>query len=424
MQRVRSLKRLYLPGRRRSVLDPFAKRYRLTLEQFNALLAKIRKKYPGWGSDNNAHAKRSSGEDGPVSGELRLSMLLRFLAGGSYLDVSDMHLGAGAEGGFYAFINDTMDKVLEVESFLFDGCPGNKDFDYVANLKHLLKDGRLLGEVMSGFNTAKFGEHCPGEHIPGGIGAMDGWAAKIRCPSFTVDNVTNQNVYFNRKDFYALAVQAICDSRLVFLHCNPTAAGAVHDSQAWKQGPLARAFRALKLETDGVAINGQRAILFVDDAYGCDEIKICRVPGRKLPCAPDAFNFLHSILRSTIERAFGVLMSRWGILLRPLKCSLARARKTIQCCMLLHNICIRSGADSSEDRRRYASGSFNKGEALKGDNDTTALDVLVVAEKQNDCYKREEWERPRRWGCNSSIRDHFIADIKDKGLKRPKPCSR
>lgn len=43
-----------------------------------------------------------------------------------------------------------------------------------------------------------------------------------------------------------------------------------------------------------------------------------------------------------MERAFGVLINRWGIFWRPLQCCYTRWRLIIQVTFCLHNICLRN----------------------------------------------------------------------------------
>jgi len=52
------------------------------------------------------------------------------------------------------------------------------------------------------------------------------------------------------------------------------------------------------------------------------------------------FLFVFCRTRTTIERAFGVLVARFGIFWRPLKGSLATSVETIKACMIIHNIAI------------------------------------------------------------------------------------
>ena len=47
----------------------------------------------------------------------------------------------------------------------------------------------------------------------------------------------------------------------------------------------------------------------------------------------------------TVERAFGILKSRWGVPQKRLDSSLAFAIKTALACIVLHNICVDSNDD-------------------------------------------------------------------------------
>ena len=42
----------------------------------------------------------------------------------------------------------------------------------------------------------------------------------------------------------------------------------------------------------------------------------------------------------TIERSFGILLRRWGILWRPISYSLDKIPKIVCVCAILHNICV------------------------------------------------------------------------------------
>ena len=54
----------------------------------------------------------------------------------------------------------------------------------------------------------------------------------------------------------------------------------------------------------------------------------------------DAYNFYLSQLKITIERAFGVLVHRWGILRAPLIIPLAKVGPLVETLIRLHNFCI------------------------------------------------------------------------------------
>ena len=53
-----------------------------------------------------------------------------------------------------------------------------------------------------------------------------------------------------------------------------------------------------------------------------------------------AFNNVLSSQRITIERAFGILVRRWGILWRPITYGLPKISRIVRVCAMLHNICV------------------------------------------------------------------------------------
>lgn len=386
--------------------DPFMARYRLNQGEFAALVGKIRARFPEWGCyslRSRAQARRSSGLHGPVSGELQLSMLLRHLAGGSYLDIADLH--GVSTGSFHSMINDTMDKILAVEEFLYDGSPIDPNFDQKTRLQQIEADGSWA-KVMDGFDSTP-----AGRYLPGGIGAIDGWAARIVAPTFKRDGVANRKAYYNRKKFFALAVQAIADRNAIFLSCTPGNCGTSHDSICWKSSALGRYFAESGGEGGGVFVQGRRAVLFADDAYGADELKLCPKSSNGQP-EIEAFNYLQSAQRIHVERSFGILVARWGILWRPLRCSLHRAQRTIACCMLLHNICLRRGdcTHATGLAMTVADG------AARGDQDAQAGSSRW--EEQGQCHRDRAPRRQSRARQQSELRDNFIAAIRSAGVRR------
>jgi hypothetical protein len=75
--------------------DEFKRTYRMSAATFNFVLERIRKRIT-----SKAPKKARRDTHGPVPAELLLSMALRFLAGGSYLDIYQMH-GVGKSTMFH-----------------------------------------------------------------------------------------------------------------------------------------------------------------------------------------------------------------------------------------------------------------------------------------------------------------------------------
>ena len=74
--------------------------------------------------------------------------------------------------------------------------------------------------------------------MTGCVGALDGCALKISRPRMS--DVNDPNQFFNRKGFYAIVLQAICDHKRRFLFGSATESGSTHDSAAFKASGLAK----------------------------------------------------------------------------------------------------------------------------------------------------------------------------------------
>jgi hypothetical protein len=162
----------------------------------------------------------------------------------------------------------------------------------------------------------------------GCVGAVDGCAVSIKQPSFKED--PRQKRYYCRKGFFALNLQAVCDSRRKFTYAKVASPGSVNDCIAWSaECELAQEMLAGRLP-EPYWIAG-------DAAYGCYASLLSPFPGQDLPDREDAFNFYLSQKRINIECAFGMLIQRFGVLWAPLRCSLRSAVVTIYACICIHN---------------------------------------------------------------------------------------
>jgi hypothetical protein len=88
----------------------------------------------------------------------------------------------------------------------------------------------LKADIAAKFNSAGQGI------MVGCVGALDGIALKINRPR--PSEAGDPKEYFNRKGYYALVVQAICDHERRFMFAAATEPGATHDSKAFKHTSL------------------------------------------------------------------------------------------------------------------------------------------------------------------------------------------
>jgi hypothetical protein len=117
------------------------------------------------------------GENDPYSNRdllaTKLSMTLRWLAGGSYLDISLCHRVGIAT--FFKYTQDVLFLIQRSLTIIFDV----KNIDYLEEQSHLVARGS--------------------SPLTGCVGALDGLAVRITEPSSA--EVANPSTYYNRKRF-------------------------------------------------------------------------------------------------------------------------------------------------------------------------------------------------------------------------------
>ncbi len=163
------------------------------------------------------------------------------------------------------------------------------------------------------------------------VGSIDGCQVRIKPPS------TDAQCYLNRKLFYSIQLQAVCDQRGKFLDIFVGNPGSVHDSRVLKNSPL---FCQQLYPPENFWILG-------DGGCPCISHPITLItPYREPITSPTQarFNHHHSKARSIIERSFGIMKSRWrSIFFKALEVKPNFAPAVIACCTILHNICLTSG---------------------------------------------------------------------------------
>jgi hypothetical protein len=88
----------------------------------------------------------------------------------------------------------------------------------------------------------------------------------------------------------------------------------------------------------------------VDGQYIVGDVAYGSVSDRDLPEDKDTYNYFQSAHRTCVERAFGGLVARWGVLWKPLRTSsLERQIAIIGACVRLHNL----ATDVAEQHRPY-----------------------------------------------------------------------
>lgn len=160
--------------------------------------------------------------------------------------------------------------------------------------------------------------------MPNIVGCVDGCLIPIQRPS------RNEHVFVSRKGFHAMNAMFVCRPNLLFSYVDAKFPGATQDAAVYRESSLRQAF------VDGVIPQGY---LLGDSGYALSSHLLTPVlnpQGR----AANNYNRAHRRTRNVIERAFGVMKSRFRCLDRsggPLRFSPEKCARVINAVALLHN---------------------------------------------------------------------------------------
>ena len=254
------------------------------------------------------HARKHTSGD-TISGEWKVALTLRMMAGATYLDmylwsnVSTFHICKI----FNHVTKNWINAALSID--IYDDVMGNEN---------------KLHEIINAFSKTSDGI------LTGCIGALDGWLVPILCPKLS--EVNNPGKYFARKGFYALNVQVICDKEKRVTWRSIGQIGSIHDSRAFNITSLAAYLKrnVQKFIEAGVYFVG-------DSAYALRPYLLTPYDNAGPGSKDDVFNYFLSRNRIYVECVFGEVNRRFGIFWRPLEGSLERHVSTIDAALKLHN---------------------------------------------------------------------------------------
>lgn len=170
----------------------------------------------------------------------------------------------------------------------------------------------------------------------GHVGALDGLAVRIPIPKRT--ETDNPLGFVTRKGFAAVNAQAIADAKEKCIFLAVQTEGSTHDSTAWGVTQLAKEWKR-KLIVD--PRTGRVFWISDDEAYAAGINEVCPWPGTGLitrEIFKDAFNYyLSRGCHNIIERLFGQVHQRFGILWRPILFPLRKVPIIVMAVFQLHN---------------------------------------------------------------------------------------
>ena len=205
----------------------------------------------------NADMSRRRTSKGPIITEIMLHCLLRWLAGGSYVDIR-LCVGISV-ASFYVCLDKCMKAILQIEELSYS-FPKTEDLHNRSNeFQALSTNGAMKG--------------C--------VACVDGFLLRIQVPAST--ETGNVKAYFSgHYSAYGINVQAACDHKCRFVYVCVAAPGSTNNISAFKK---TRLHKIVEHFHQGFFVAG-------DNAYPCSEHLLTPFSaGEKLAPEKDAYNF-------------------------------------------------------------------------------------------------------------------------------------
>lgn len=332
----------------------FESTFRMSYSAFCKLLSIVSKKIT---VDREMSSRRTGSKDATISPLIILHCTIRFLAGGSFLDIKDViNIGKST---FYACVHR-----------------GIKAINDLDELKLKFPSTELERTKMA----AEFKNMSTGNIIKGCIGAIDGMLCPIQAPSSR--ETGNVRGYFSGHYFrFGLNVQAVCDPKLRFTFLAVNTPGSTHDMRAFRNCSLFNVVESLP----------EAYYLVGDNAYTITNHLLTPYSGNQGgDVYNDSFNFHLSQIRIRVEQAFGLLVSKWRILKRSMQVSLKNSASVIHACARLHNFVINEQERSPSTLDTDISPvGFLPSTVTDGDNMALTADFGAVAPIQGYSHMRQ-----------------------------------
>jgi DDE superfamily endonuclease len=376
--------------------------YRMSEDSFYELHSLLRKLLGPRTSEKKKW--RNGSPNGIIISTVRLSIALRYFAGGRPEDIAIVHGVSHSE--VFRSVWKVVDAVLECD-------------DLAINFPSDHAKQRELAEGFASKSQAGFKTCC---------GAIDGmllWTERFSDEECVKAGCSSKKFFCGRKHKFGLNFQAICDSESRFLDVCIQHPGATSDFLSFTTSAIYR-----KLEQDETFL-APGLCLFGDLAYmNC---RFFATPFRSVSSGiRDDYNFYHSQLRIRIEIAFGQLVSRWGILRRALPSKLGIKKcVALACCLCrLHNFCVNERlkvkrtvnvpmALPADDLEIISHGGISL-DSVDG-NDQSPEDLLHGGEHQDDVSKAFRKQYIRKKKDEEFPRDKLLEIVDRSGVSRPTP---
>uniref|UniRef100_A0A8W8J8F9 Putative nuclease HARBI1 n=1 Tax=Magallana gigas TaxID=29159 RepID=A0A8W8J8F9_MAGGI len=169
--------------------------------------------------------------------------------------------------------------------------------------------------------------------IPGIVGAIDCTHIPIQSPGGDM-----AELFRNRKGFFSINVQAICDNDLMLTNVVARWPGSTHDSRIFENSSVCARFERRNIPGILIGDNG-----YPLRSYLITPLLTCRTPQER------RFNFALSNSRVKIENVFGIWKRRFPCLRNQLRFKISSTLHIIIACAVLYNIARKAAIPVPDD---------------------------------------------------------------------------
>ncbi len=292
----------------------FKQRFRFSKQTFHHLLEEF-----------GAELSFTSDRNNPVSSEIKLLLTLRFYAANTFQIIDGDSFGVHQTSA--CRIVHRVSDVIARSAHRYVKSPSQQEFQDIAH-EFYRKSG-----------------------FPGIVGVLDGTHIRIQAPPGPYSEL-----YRNRKDYFSINAQIMCDPDLRIRNLVTRWYGSAHDARIFNESALRTFSESLLTEN----------YLLGDSGYGCSSGLLTPFlhPANN---AEEAYNNSHRRARNTIERCIGVWKRRFTVLKTGLRVKLERCPAIITATAVLHNIALSRNEAEEFEVEEFEAEEFEEDNA---DNET------------------------------------------------------
>lgn len=173
-------------------------------------------------------------------------------------------------------------------------------------------------------------------NFPNCLGAMDGKHVNIKCPA------KSGSFFYNYKGQFSIVLLAVVDAEYKFIYIDVGTNGRVSDGGVYRDSPIASALatNSVNIPVPRVMSDGKTTLPYVlvaDEAFPLKNYLMKPYAARNLTRNERIYNYRLSRARRTVENAFGILASRFRVLLTTIQLAVQNIEPVVQASCVLHN---------------------------------------------------------------------------------------